>query len=190
MPADGTRQQRALATSRRWLDVVASGVPSRQAQALISSETLANFATYVNRGFLQYRKAATEAADHAAIEWEGRGSIVRDLSGREVIDCLGGFGVYSAGIKHPKIVAAVAHQLARMPLSSQELLDPLRGALAALPRVRQPGRRLRRGGRPLSPRGPGGGNAAERAHAAPRAGAEHPDAVARPRARGPRGHPL
>src|SRR5438046_9547161 len=52
--------------------------------------------------------------------------------GRQYIDCLGGFGIYSAGVRHPKIVEAVRSQLDRMPLSSQELLDPLRGALAEL----------------------------------------------------------
>src|SRR3989475_10350880 len=52
--------------------------------------------------------------------------------GRQYIDCLGGFGIYSAGIRHPKIVEAVRKQLEHMPLSSQELLDPLRGALAEL----------------------------------------------------------
>ena len=40
------------------------------------------------------------------------------------IDCLGGYGIYSAGIRHPKIVKAVADQLQRMPLSSQELHRP------------------------------------------------------------------
>ena len=52
--------------------------------------------------------------------------------GRRYIDCLGGYGIYSTGVKHPKIVKAVQDQLLRMPLSSQELLDPLRGALAEL----------------------------------------------------------
>src|SRR5258705_7030382 len=52
--------------------------------------------------------------------------------GRKFIDCLGGFGVYNMGIRHPKIIAAGKAQLDRMPLSSQELLDPLRGFLAEL----------------------------------------------------------
>ncbi|MEP6995159.1 MAG: aminotransferase class III-fold pyridoxal phosphate-dependent enzyme, partial [Acidobacteriota bacterium] len=64
--------------------------------------------------------------------WAGEGSTFQDLMGRTYIDCLGGYGIYSAGIRHPKVVKAVADQLARMPLSSQELLDPLRGALAEL----------------------------------------------------------
>jgi putrescine aminotransferase len=70
--------------------------------------------------------------DDPALEWEGQDSILIDLAGRRYIDCLGGFGIYSAGIRHPKIVKAVADQLQRMPLSSQELIDPLRGALAKL----------------------------------------------------------
>lgn len=94
--------------------------------------TLENFEDFYNRGFLTYRKSVAEAKDFAALEWSGKGSIMKDLLGREYIDCLGGFGIYNTGICHPKIVEAVQHQAARMPLSSQELLDPLRGALAEL----------------------------------------------------------
>jgi putrescine aminotransferase len=42
---------------------------------------------------------------------------------------LGGFGLYSAGIRHPKIVAAAKAQLDRSPQYSQEMLDPLRAHL-------------------------------------------------------------
>lgn len=94
--------------------------------------TLENFDNFYNRGFLTYRKSVAEAKDFAALEWEGRGSVMRDLLGREYIDCLGGYGIYNMGICHPKIVEAVRAQALRMPLSSQELLDPLRGALAEL----------------------------------------------------------
>src|SRR3989442_6820711 len=71
-------------------------------------------------------------SQYAAVEWTGQGSYIEDIMGRKYIDCLGGFGIYSAGIRHPKIVEAVRVQLERMPLRSQELLDPLRGALAEL----------------------------------------------------------
>ena len=60
----------------------------------------------------------------------GQGSILRDLLGREYIDCLGGYGIFSAGINHPTIVKAVTDQLGRMALNSQELLEPWRAALA------------------------------------------------------------
>lgn len=98
----------------------------------IIKHTLENFDDYFNRGFLHYRKSVAEAEDFAAIEWTGQGSIIEDIMGRKFIDCLGGFGVYNMGIRHPKIIQAVKAQLERMPLSSQELLDPLRGFLAEL----------------------------------------------------------
>jgi putrescine aminotransferase len=74
----------------------------------------------------------TQGGEFASIEWSGKGSHFQDITGRDFIDCLGGYGIYSAGINHPKVVRAVKSQLERMPLSSQELLDPLRGALAEL----------------------------------------------------------
>jgi putrescine aminotransferase len=95
-------------------------------------ETVQNYAEYYNRGFITYRKSVTEAGQYAALEWSGEGSILRDALGREYIDCLGGYGIFSAGINHPRIVAAVMSQLPRMALNSQELLEPWRGALARL----------------------------------------------------------
>jgi putrescine aminotransferase len=94
--------------------------------------TLQNFDNFVNRGFIDYRKSVAEAEDYAAIEWSGNGSLLSDILGRKFIDCLGGFGIYNTGMRHPKIVQAVRDQLERMPLSSQELLDPLRGALGEM----------------------------------------------------------
>jgi putrescine aminotransferase len=95
-------------------------------------ETVQNYAEYYNRGFITYRKSVTEAGQFAALEWSGQGSILTDALGRQYIDCLGGYGIFSAGINHPRIVAAVATQLPRMALNSQELLEPWRGALARL----------------------------------------------------------
>jgi putrescine aminotransferase len=119
--------------SADYLDAVSSGkMLDPEDKNWIIKHTLENFDDYFNRGFLHYRKSVAEAEDFAAIEWTGQGSIIEDIMGRKFIDCLGGFGVYNMGIRHPKIIAAVKAQLERMPLSSQELLDPLRGFLAEL----------------------------------------------------------
>ena len=119
--------------SAEYLEAVSGGRKlDREDKNQIIKHTLENFDDYFNRGFLHYRKSVAEAEDFAAIEWTGQGSIIEDIMGREFIDCLGGFGVYNMGIRQPKIVAAVKAQLDRMPLSSQELLDPLRGYLAEL----------------------------------------------------------
>lgn len=95
----------------------------------IEQETVENFANHINKGWLKYRKSMTEAGDYASVEWTGQGSVLTDTRGREFIDVLGGFGLYSAGIRHPKIVAAAKAQLDRSPQYSQEMLDPLRAHL-------------------------------------------------------------
>ncbi|MFQ5792489.1 MAG: putrescine aminotransferase [Acidobacteriota bacterium] len=124
--------QDIIEESRYWLDIVATRRLNDDKRRRIARETIENFNSYYNKGFLEYRKSVTEAGGYAAVEWTGQGCHFRDVFGRRYIDCLGGYGIYSAGIQHPRIVEAVRNQLARMSLSSQELLDPLRGALAEL----------------------------------------------------------
>ena len=94
---------------------------------------------HVNRGFIGYRKSVTEAGQFAALEWSGQGSMLKDLLDREYIDCLGGYGIFSAGVNHPKILRAVASQMERMALNSQELLEPWRAGLARLLAMVTPG---------------------------------------------------
>lgn len=95
----------------------------------IATKTVENFENHINSGFLEHRKAATQGGEFAFTEWEGAGSLVRDALGREFIDMLGGFGLYSYGLRHPKIIAAVKAQLDRSPQYTQEMLDPLRAQL-------------------------------------------------------------
>jgi len=125
--------EKVIKESQHWLDIIARAdkLPMSQKKRVVK-ETVKSFASYFNSGFLEYRKSVAEAEQYAAIEWTGEGSYLEDIMGRRYIDCLGGFGIYSAGIRHPKIIEAVRRQLDRMPLSSQELLDPLRGALAEI----------------------------------------------------------
>jgi putrescine aminotransferase len=132
-PSRVSKTEELRRKSAEYLEVVAAGKKlDPEDKNHIIKHTLENFDDYFNRGFLHYRKSVAEAEDFAAIEWTGQGSIIEDIMGRKFIDCLGGFGVYNMGIRHPKIIAAVKAQLERMPLSSQELLDPLRGFLAEL----------------------------------------------------------
>lgn len=105
----------------------------------IAKDTVANFSNHINKGFLEYRKSVTESGEFAVTEWSGQGSILTDAIGREFIDILGGFGIYSAGIRHPKIVEAVKGQLDRSPQFSQEMLDPLRAHLAKIIGLLTPG---------------------------------------------------
>jgi len=106
------------------------GTVSLEDRQKIAVETVENFRDYINKGFLEYRKSVTQAGDFAVTEWTGEGSILRDALDREYIDILGGFGLYTYGIRHPRIVEAVKAQLDRSPQYSQEMLDPLRAKLA------------------------------------------------------------
>lgn len=129
----GRRDCEAALAEAKWiLDLVRSpgaNISSDRGKEL-AERTVENFALHINSGFLTHRKSATMGGEFAVTEWEGEGSLIRDTLGREFIDLLGGFGLYSYGLRHPKIVEAVKAQLDRSPQYSQEMLDPLRAQLA------------------------------------------------------------
>ena len=122
----------AVAYSQRWLEIIKKTSVTESEGKQIIDESLYNFAEHFNKNWLEYRKSVTEAGDWAAVEWSGSGAVFRDVLGREYIDCLGGYGMMDHGWSQPDVVAAVKAQLARSPMPSQELIDPLRGVLARL----------------------------------------------------------
>lgn len=97
----------------------------------LNREVIEYFKEHVNPGFLEYRKSVTAGGDYGAVEWQAGGlNTLVDTQGQEFIDCLGGFGIFNVGHRNPVVVSAVQNQLAKQPLHSQELLDPLRAMLA------------------------------------------------------------
>ena len=124
-------QAQTFAYTQRVLDLIAQSEISADDVAWITSETVNGFRDHVNPGFLEYRKATAVEHAAAAVEWSDAGlNAYRDVTGKEYIDCLGGFGIYNVGHRHPKVVKAVTDQLKRQALHSQDLLDPLRAMLA------------------------------------------------------------
>ncbi|MGP7818359.1 putrescine aminotransferase [Niallia sp. 01092] len=105
---------------------------TKEEAAWITQETVNGFRDHVNPGFLEYRKTVTIDTQFAAVEWSDEGSCFTDVNGKKYIDCLGGFGIYNVGHRHPKVVKAVEDQLKRQALHSQDLLDPLRAMLAKI----------------------------------------------------------
>ncbi|MFN3682376.1 MAG: aspartate aminotransferase family protein [Fimbriimonadaceae bacterium] len=74
------------------------------------------------------------------VEMEAEGCYITDHEGRRFLDCLGGYGVFSLGHRHPKVVEAVRNQLDRMPLSGKAFFSQPAADLAAeLARVTPPG---------------------------------------------------
>jgi putrescine aminotransferase len=122
------------------LDLIAKPSITPADARWITEETVNGFRDHVNPGFLEYRKATSVAHAQAAVEWEDAGlNAYRDVNGKEYIDCLGGFGIYNVGHRHPKVVKAVTDQLKRQALHSQDLLDPLRAMLAKALAMLTPG---------------------------------------------------
>ncbi|MCC6351758.1 MAG: aspartate aminotransferase family protein [Fimbriimonadaceae bacterium] len=64
------------------------------------------------------------------VEASASGCLITDHEGREFIDCLGGYGVFSLGHRHPKVVEAVKKQLDLMPLSGKAFFSEPQSVLA------------------------------------------------------------
>ena len=132
-----SQKQAALRESRKALELMSKSVLNRDEQDAVVADCVVNFDKYVNPGILEYRKSVS--SDYTSVEWSDEGSLFRDIHGKEFIDCLGGFGIYMLGHRHPTVVKAVRDQLEHQALHSQELLDPMRGYLSNILATVTPG---------------------------------------------------
>lgn len=64
------------------------------------------------------------------VEVQGQGCTLIDHEGKEYLDCLGGYGVFSLGHRHPKVVEAVKRQLDNLPLSGKTFFSANQANLA------------------------------------------------------------
>lgn len=65
-----------------------------------------------------------------AVEFRDGGVYTYDNHGKRYLDCLGGYGIFNVGHRHPKVIAAVKAQLDQVCLHSQDLLNPWAAHLA------------------------------------------------------------
>lgn len=68
----------------------------------------------------------------SAIEQQADGVVITDNDGKEYIDCLGGYGVFSLGHRHSRVVEAVKAQIDCMPMSSKVLFNKPMADLAEI----------------------------------------------------------
>jgi len=134
---DERQRAQALNASAKALDLVRKHDLTPAEQDAVVTDCVRNFERYVNPGILEYRKSVS--TDYTAVEWSDGGATFHDIHGREFIDCLGGFGIYMLGHRHPTVMKAVTSQLQHQALHSQELLDPMRGYLCELVAMVTPG---------------------------------------------------
>lgn len=131
----------ALACSAHALNLIEKRTLNHEEMKALNREVIDYFKEHVNPGFLEYRKSVTAGGDYGAVEWQaGSLNTLVDTQGQEFIDCLGGFGIFNVGHRNPVVVSAVQNQLAKQPLHSQELLDPLRAMLAKTLAALTPGK--------------------------------------------------
>jgi putrescine aminotransferase len=103
----------------------------------IISETFVNYREHLNPGFIKFKRSAK--SDAQGVEWRGEGVYMYNIHGHRFLDCLGGYGVFALGHRHPHVIKRVQQTLERIGLYSQELLNPLQAELAKQIALRAPG---------------------------------------------------
>lgn len=91
----------------------------------IASQALENSIEHLNHA---YRNKLCGA--EGAVEFRDGGVYTYDNHGKRYLDCLGGYGIFNVGHRHPKVIAAVRAQLDQVCLHSQDLLNPWAAHLA------------------------------------------------------------
>ena len=89
-------------------------------------EVMHRYETYVNPSATRlFRFMGLSSVEAWAEGW-----IITDTEGVEFIDCLGGYGMFALGHRHPKVVAAVERELHAMPLCGKVLFNEPAALLA------------------------------------------------------------
>ena len=94
-------------------------LPTPEDAARINRETAEKYQKYVSPSVL----GLLRLGGFDSVEWQGNGCLIRDVSGNEYIDCLGGYGVFALGHANPVIVEAVVEQARKLPLSTKTFLN-------------------------------------------------------------------
>ncbi len=66
------------------------------------------------------------------VETYGEGCYIYDHDGRKFLDCLGGYGMFALGHRHPHVIAAVKAQLDVLPMSGKAFFSQKMCDLAAM----------------------------------------------------------
>ncbi len=91
----------------------------------LAREAFENYRDYINPPLARVMKLSG-----SPVEVSASGSTITDHTGKTYLDFAGGYGVFTLGHRHPRVVAAVKDQLDRMALSGRTMFNPLMGRLA------------------------------------------------------------
>lgn len=87
---------------------------------------IAAYRDHINPGLAK----VMQFAGFADIEEIADGCLVSTVGGTDYLDFLGGYGVFSLGHRHPKVIDAVRQQLDKMPLSTRNFFNEPQAELA------------------------------------------------------------
>lgn len=93
--------------------------------AELTAEVFENYKTYVNPPLARVMKISG-----SPVEVRASGSTIWDAAGKSYLDFAGGYGVFTLGHSHPRVVAAVRAQLDLMSLSGKTMFNVLLGRAA------------------------------------------------------------
>jgi putrescine aminotransferase len=88
----------------------------------LADETFENYRRFVNPPLARVMKVTG-----SPVEVRAGGSTVWDQNGKAYLDFAGGYGVFTLGHCHPRVVAAVKDQLDLMALSAKTMFNPILG---------------------------------------------------------------
>ncbi len=88
-------------------------------------EVVNDYRHYINPPLARVMKLSGSPAEVSA-----EGVTIVDHNGKTYLDFAGGYGVFTVGHRHPRVVAAVKAQLDIMPMSGRTMFNPLMGRLA------------------------------------------------------------
>ncbi len=111
--------------------------PATDVEARIIKETYDYYTENLNPGFVTMKRSAK--SDAHGVEWRGEGVYMYNIHGHRFIDCLGGYGVFALGHRHPHVMRRLKETMERIGMYSQELLNPLQAVLAHAIAERAPG---------------------------------------------------
>jgi putrescine aminotransferase len=91
----------------------------------VYEETYENYKAYINPSLARVMKLSG-----SPVAVRARGTTIWDHAGKAYLDFAGGYGVFTLGHAHPRVIEAVKAQLDILPLSPKVMLDPWVGRLA------------------------------------------------------------
>jgi len=98
---------------------------AREAALDAAAEVFENYKNYVNPPLARVMKLSG-----SPVEVRASGTTIWDQNGKAYLDFAGGYGVFTLGHSHPRVIAAVRDQMERMSLSGKTMFNPVLGEAA------------------------------------------------------------